>query len=131
MRKKIIIIGTFVLLFISCENKTEPPLPPFHEIQVPVQQESDCPYCDSGIRITYYGARYCDYCKGRGKRVNVVFKKEAVRTVSTKKGCSRCDCDGYIGIEHLNGTYEGNCSNSDGHGHTCRHSPKNHGLSSW
>ena len=41
---------------------------------------------------------------------------------------SLCQCSGYWGYKHQNGTFEGNCSNSDGFGHTCRHSPQDHGL---
>ena len=52
--------------------------------------------------------------------------------VKTKSGCSRCSgCSGYWGYKHLNGTYEGDCSNSDGHGHTCGHGPEKHGLRKW
>lgn len=53
--------------------------------------------------------------------------------VKTKSKCekSNCSCSGYWGYKHNNGTYEGSCSNSDGHGHTCGHSPQNHGLKAW
>lgn len=51
--------------------------------------------------------------------------------VRTNARCGRCGCSGYHGYKHLNGTFEGACSNSDGHGHTCRHSPEHHGLRSW
>lgn len=51
--------------------------------------------------------------------------------VKTKNRCQKCSCSGYWGYKHLNGTYEGSCSNSDGHGHTCGHSPEKHGLRSW
>ena len=33
--------------------------------------------------------------------------------------------------EKHNGTYEGACSNTDGHGHTCGHGPEKHGLRKW
>ena len=48
----------------------------------------------------------------------------------TKSRCSHsaCHCRGYWGYKHLNGTFEGNCSNSDGNGYTCGHGPKYHGL---
>ncbi|MGI6219274.1 MAG: hypothetical protein ACOYJE_05365 [Bacteroidaceae bacterium] len=53
--------------------------------------------------------------------------------VKTTNKCqkSNCSCSGYWGYKHLNGTYEGNCSNSDGHGHTCGHGPEKHGLKKW
>lgn len=51
--------------------------------------------------------------------------------VKTRNGCSKCDCSGYWGYKHGNGTYEGSCSNSDGHGHTCVHGPEKHGLRKW
>ena len=53
--------------------------------------------------------------------------------VKTKNRCtkSNCSCTGYWGYKHLNGTYEGNCSNTDGHGHTCGHGPEKHGLKVW
>ena len=56
--------------------------------------------------------------------------KKFVKT-SYKCQKSNCDCSGYWGYKHLNGTYEGNCSNSDGHGHTCGHGPEKHGLKKW
>lgn len=50
----------------------------------------------------------------------------------TRHKCSKCSgCTGYWGYKHQNGTYEGNCSNSDGHGHTCGHGPEKHGLRKW
>ncbi len=52
--------------------------------------------------------------------------------VKTKNKCSKCSgCSGYWGYKHGNGTYEGSCSNTDGHGHTCGHSPEKHGLKKW
>lgn len=53
--------------------------------------------------------------------------------VKTKNKCtkSNCSCSGYWGYKHQNGTYEGNCSNTDGHGHTCGHGPEKHGLKKW
>ena len=50
----------------------------------------------------------------------------------TKNRCSKClGCTGYWGYKHNNGAYEGNCSNSDGWGHTCGHGPEKHGLRKW
>lgn len=53
--------------------------------------------------------------------------------VKTKNKCtkSNCSCSGYWGYKHGNGTYEGACSNTDGHGHTCGHGPEKHGLKKW
>jgi len=53
--------------------------------------------------------------------------------VKTKFRCGNdnCQCSGYWGYKHYNGTYEGNCSNSDGFGHTCGHGPEKHGLRKW
>lgn len=51
--------------------------------------------------------------------------------VKTKNRCTKCSCTGYWGYKHLNGTYEGSCSNTDGHGHTCGHGPEKHGLRKW
>ncbi len=51
--------------------------------------------------------------------------------VKTKNRCSKCSCSGYWGYKHQNGTYEGACSNTDGHGHTCGHGPEKHGLRKW
>lgn len=55
------------------------------------------------------------------------------RYVKTKFRCSKsnCQCSGYWGIKHDNGTYEGPCGNSDGFGHTCKHGPEHHGLKKW
>lgn len=39
-----------------------------------------------------------------------------------------CNCRAYIGYQLPNGRYSGKCQNSDGWGHTCGHSPKEHGL---
>lgn len=52
--------------------------------------------------------------------------------VKTRNKCSRCSgCTGYWGYKHGNNTYEGSCSNTDGHGHTCGHGPEKHGLKKW
>lgn len=53
--------------------------------------------------------------------------------VKTKSQCtkSNCSCSGYWGYKHQNGTYEGACSNTDGHGHACGHGPEKHGLKKW
>ena len=49
----------------------------------------------------------------------------------TKNRCSTCSCSGYWGYKHQNGTYEGNCSNTDQYGHKCGHGPEKHGLRKW
>ncbi len=53
--------------------------------------------------------------------------------VKTNAKCrnSNCQCSGYWGYRHGNGTYEGNCCNTDGFGHTCGHGPEAHGLRRW
>lgn len=58
---------------------------------------------------------------------------KAKKFVKTKNKCtkSNCSCSGYWGYKHDNGTYEGACSNTDGHGHTCGHGPEKHGLKKW
>lgn len=61
---------------------------------------------------------------------------EQLQATSTKKfvkttyRCSKgnCKCSGYWGTKHNSGTYEGNCTNSDGYRHTCGHGPEAHGL---
>lgn len=61
-------------------------------------------------------------------------KGDRYRTfVKTKNRCqsSICSCSGYWGYRHGNNTYEGRCSNMDGHGHTCGHGPEKHGLRKW
>ena len=50
----------------------------------------------------------------------------------TQNKCDKCSCDGYKGIYHyLNGSYEGNCINTDKGGHRCGHSPEHHKLKKW
>ena len=51
--------------------------------------------------------------------------------VKTSARCGKCSCSGYWGYKHQNGRYEGSCSNSDGHGHSCGHGPEKHGLPKW
>ena len=62
--------------------------------------------------------------------------KSALKTktfIKTKNKCtkSNCSCSGYWGYKHQNGTYEGNCSNTDKYGHKCGHGPEKHGLKKW
>lgn len=56
---------------------------------------------------------------------------QSPKFVKTNARCNKCGCSGYRGYKHMNGTFEGACSNGDGHGHTCGHSPEHHGLRSW
>lgn len=49
-----------------------------------------------------------------------------VKGASCKEG--GCQCDGYMGTITPSGNYKGKCINSDGWGHTCGHSPSDHGL---
>ena len=67
-----------------------------------------------------------------GKPVSNVQTK-TYKFVKTTNKCSghSCKCSGYWGKKHDNGTYEGNCTNSDGYGHTCGHGPEKHGLRKW
>jgi len=61
----------------------------------------------------------------------VVSSAPMKKFVKTRYRCSKCSCSGYWGYQHQNGTYEGACSNTDGHGHTCGHGPEKHGLRRW
>lgn len=73
-----------------------------------------------------------DYITQRGGENNYTYSSDKYRTfVKTRNKCSKCSCSGYWGYKHGNGTYEGNCSNSDGWGHTCGHGPEKHGLRKW
>lgn len=58
-------------------------------------------------------------------------QKDHKKFVKTGYRCDKCSCSGYWGYRHDNGTYEGGCQNTDGHGHRCGHSPEHHGLRSW
>ena len=51
-----------------------------------------------------------------------------VKVSSAKCKHRGCKCDGYVGYETPSGAYKGPCQNSDGWGHTCGHSPREHGL---
>lgn len=55
----------------------------------------------------------------------------SVTFTKTKNKCTKCSCSGYHGYKHQNGTYEGNCSNTDQYGHKCGHGPEKHGLKKW
>ena len=88
-----------------------------------------CPTCQGYKRVL------CSNCGGKGTVTSPVFGGKSSWFVKTKYGCSICTsgnngCKGYWGIYHTDGTYEGNCQNSDGWGHKCGHSPEKHGLRS-
>lgn len=108
-------------------------------LSMDAQQYARCPQCYGyGTVTTFYGPMYCPTCGGSGVVIvsnNPIFQgaSDYKTFVKTKIRCQKdnCSCSGYWGYEHLNGTYEGSCSNSDGHGHPCGHSPKQHGLKSW
>lgn len=74
-----------------------------------------------------------DYVSEKESEFSYSHSGDRYRTfVKTKNKCSKCDgCSGYWGYKHGNGTYEGRCSNTDGHGHTCGHGPGKHGLRKW
>ena len=73
-----------------------------------------------------------DYITQHSEEYSYSRENNKYRTfVKTRYKCSKCSCSGYWGYKHANGTYEGVCSNSDGHGHTCRHGPEKHGLRKW
>lgn len=62
---------------------------------------------------------------------NTEYQRPTFVKTNARCGHSNCSCSGYWGFKHTNGTYEGSCSNSDGWGHTCGHSPSSHGLRNW
>lgn len=53
---------------------------------------------------------------------------KAVKVTHVKCKHSGCHCDTYVGYQLPNGRYKGACKHGDGWGHTCGHSPKEHGL---
>lgn len=74
-----------------------------------------------------------DYVSEKDQEFSYSTSGDRYRTfVKTRNKCSKCSgCSGYWGYKHGNGTYEGSCSNTDGHGHTCGHGPEKHGLRKW
>lgn len=100
-----------------------------------MQQNVPCGRCGG------YGSLVCGNCRGSGVVIvnnrysGPSFKGQTSWFKKTSNKCRTCKggngCSGYWGIYHTNGTYEGRCSNSDGWGHTCGHSPEHHGLKSW
>lgn len=74
--------------------------------------------------LDYVGDKEDEFSYANGDRYRTFVK--------TKNKCSKCSgCFGYWGYKHGNGTYEGSCSNTDGHSHTCGHGPEKHGLRKW
>lgn len=76
-----------------------------------------------------YGALICSNCGGKGYVPSPSFQGKSF--VKTNAKCKKCSCSGYWGYYHSNGTYEGNCSNTDQWGHSCGHGPEAHGLRKW
>lgn len=84
------------------------------------------------VGYNYYGQpmyQYCTVCGGKGVVYNVPFRGDKYVYVKGAK-CTKggCHCDGYKGVQTSTGLYKGACQNTDGWGHTCGHSPKDHGL---
>lgn len=133
--KKILLLS-ILLLFISCDSSNTRTVT---EYEVP--ETITCTNCGGyGSVQTYYGIMQCPYCAGTGminvnsaSGPNVSFGSSTRRLVQTDAECDygACQCSGYKGYKHDNGTYEGLCQHSDGYGHTCGHSPEKHGLRSW
>ena len=131
--KKTNMIIAFIALFvIGCNEKKQERF--IIEQPVPTQSFVICPQCAGyGQVASYYGPVNCPLCQGAGQIVapggsNPSFGARTTSLVQTNASCDECGCSGYRGIKHDAGTYEGDCSHSDGYGHTCRHSPTHHGL---
>lgn len=111
---------------ISCGNtqpsNSEPDLQGSMEEQT-INRSHDV--IDDSIDIPVRGAVSVQSVPTESNSPSSWFKK-------TNNKCRVCSgCSGYWGIYHQNGTYEGNCRNSDGWGHTCGHGPEKHGLRRW
>jgi len=132
--RKIVLILT-VLVCCAVES--------FSQQYITIKQP--CMQCNGyGTIMTMYGLVYCPNCRGNGgflvtvpnpnynggagitfeRKNNATFKKTNIK-------CDKCSCSGYWGYYHTNGTWEGPCQNTDKFGHTCRHSPEQHGLKSF
>jgi hypothetical protein len=103
--------------------------------QTPVR----CSTCGgSGVVVVgynYYGGAVTNYCPTCGGRGYIIYQQnnpsfQGNKLVRTDAKCKKggCRCSGYIGYKTSGGLYKGACQNSDGWGHTCGHSPKDHGL---
>lgn len=83
--------------------------------------------------VTVIGIAFSVQSFATPKPVATALSQKTKEFVKTRNRCtnSNCSCSGYWGYKHNNGTYEGACSNTDGHGHTCGHGPEKHGLRRW
>lgn len=123
-----------LLVLASCDDTKSSST--YYETSEPIVTTSTqiCARCSGyGQLMTPYGLAICPQCGGLGTVTvssgsNVSFGSSTTRIVQTTASCDACDCSGYKGIKHDAGTYEGDCSHSDGWGHSCGHSPSHHGL---
>ena len=141
MKKKISLV-IMAFAFVACgENDTPKRITPIIEQEEYVIVNETCHQCKGyGAFATMYGPMRCNNCNGQGtvsvkrkinRSSNISFKGGTFVKTNYKCKHNSCDCSGYWGYKHSNGTYEGKCQNSDGWGHTCNHSPEDHGLKSW
>lgn len=79
---------------------------------------------ESGGSETYYNEGY----NSGGSEITFKGGDKAVYVKGATCGESGCHCDGYMGTQTPSGRYKGKCINTDGWGHTCGHSPSDHGL---
>ncbi len=146
--KKFSILLMLTLCMVSCDSSSSSSSRETDEVAIEepefIEQEVTytCTTCGgSGQVYGYYGPQNCPGCTAYGrspqytqteKVYNPSFKGGS-KAVSVKvNGCSGgaggCQCTKYIGTLTSTGLYKGRCQNSDGWGHTCNHSPENHGL---
>lgn len=141
MKKKISLV-IMAFAFVACgENDTPKRITPVIPQEEYVIVNETCTQCRGyGAIATMYGPIPCNNCNGQGvvsvkrkinRSSNIPFKGGTFVKTNYKCKHNSCDCSGYWGYKHGNGTYEGKCQNSDGWGHTCNHSPEDHGLKSW
>lgn len=131
--KKILVFILLAAVIIGCDDKKQDRV--IYEQQVPTYSYVICPRCAGyGQLSSYYGPVICPDCQGVGQIAvsnggsNISFGSRSTSVVQTNAACDACSCSGYKGIKHDAGTYEGDCSHSDGWGHRCGHSPSHHGL---
>lgn len=70
----------------------------------------------------------CGGGESGGSEITFKGGDKAVYVKGATCGESGCHCDGYMGTQTPSGRYKGKCINTDGWGHTCGHSPSDHGL---
>jgi len=99
-----------------------------------------CGYCAGTgavcVGYNYYGYPVYQPCANCGGTGIVLVPTQSPSFQGNKKvkvtdaPCNHrgCRCNAYIGYQTPSGTYTGKCQNSDGWGHTCNHSPEEHGL---